>query len=77
MTFRECVLLTIGLLPILVIIAMQLWLVFNGEIGTLLLPSLKRFPSIDISESEHEVSSACAVVDMPAEIADPLSRKAA
>ena len=78
MTFRECVLLTVGLLPVLVIIATQLWLVFSGESGTLLLPSLKRLPSIDISESGQDVSAVSAVVvDIPAEVADPMSRKAA
>jgi hypothetical protein len=77
MTFRECALLTVALLPMLVIIAMQLWLVFYGESGTLLLPSLMRLPSIDISEPRQDASTVSPVMDLSAEVDDALNRKAA
>jgi hypothetical protein len=35
--------------PVLVIVAIQVWLFMKGERGTLLLPSLRPFPSVDIS----------------------------
>ena len=37
--------------PVAVIVAIQVWLVLSGERGTLLLPSQKRFPSVEIAEA--------------------------
>ena len=37
--------------PVSVIVGIQVWLFMTGERGTLLLPSLRRFPSVDIAEA--------------------------
>jgi len=37
--------------PVLVIVGIQVWLFMTGERGTLLLPSLRRFPSVDIAQA--------------------------
>ena len=51
MTFFQEYALLIGVAtPVLVVVAIQAWLYFMGERGTLLLPSLGRYPSVDISE---------------------------
>jgi len=36
--------------PVLVIVAIQVWLFMKGERGTLLLPSLRPFPSVAIEK---------------------------
>ena len=53
-------------LPILVIVAIQVFLFIAGERGTLLLPSLKPFESIAIEQDEGEgVPAVLATHDLP------------
>ena len=49
--------------PVLVIVGIQLWLFFTDERGTLLLPSLRRFPSVDLSNTAiaHEPTAAASL----------------
>ena len=46
--------------PVAVIVAIQVWLFMTGERGTLLLPSLRRFPSVDISAAVKALEATAA-----------------
>jgi hypothetical protein len=43
--------------PVMVIVGIQIWLFVTGERGTLLLPSLRPYPSVDISEVAKAIES--------------------
>ena len=63
MTFFQEYALLIGVAtPVLVVVAIQACLYFMGERGTLLLPSMGRYPSVDISE----VAIACEPLEVTA-----------
>ena len=52
--FQEYALLIAVSLPVLVIVAIQVWLFIAGERGTLLLPSSRPFDSIVLAEEQAE-----------------------
>jgi hypothetical protein len=54
--FREYALLIAVATPVAVVVLMNLYLVLRGESGTLLLPSLRRYPKIDIDAREQEAA---------------------
>ena len=63
---NDYALLIVVSLPVLVIVAIQVFLFIAGERGTLLLPSLKPFESIAIEQDEGEgVPAVLAAHDLP------------
>ena len=75
---HEVAFLAAVLLPVGVVALLNLVLAVTGESGTLLLPSLRRFPTLDLSGVEAAVAAreaAAAAAEAAAEAAE--MRKAA
>jgi hypothetical protein len=71
-------LLTATLSPVLVIVAINVWLAINGEEGTLLLPRVKPYPKVDLEAADDlgPVRSDEPEVEQEMPVEEPL-RKAA
>ena len=52
--FQEYALLFVVAMPILALAGINVYLWWGGESGTLLLPSLKGFPAVEMTESVEE-----------------------
>jgi len=81
--FQEYALLVAVSLPVIVIVAIQVFLFISGERGTLLLPNLRPFASIVVAEEdrdENAVPTRQPVAEVVRPVVEPvreLERKAA
>jgi len=75
--FNEYSLLIAVAMPVVVIVGINLILALTGETGTLLLPSLRGYPAIDLThvEATPEVATPAAAPAPPALVDDPANHR--
>ena len=76
--FTEYALLFAASLPVIAIVGMQAYLFVNGERGTLLVPGLGGYPSVESARKPVAVMPASTSASTPAESSnDEIEREAA
>lgn len=64
--FNEYALLVAVALPVVVIVGIQVFLFVSGERGTLLLPGLHSYPSVELAKGAERIPEPVSVVPVAA-----------